>query len=202
MNHFINKVLFILNILIHTSYSDKETKKTRLFYNESITHNSTTNSTSTIDENASLFLVEKYCFPLIIIIGTISNSLTFLVMRRKKMRNQSTCFYMAVLAIADEMVLLVGCLNFWLYAYTGYSFVLLSVFACKVACMALYATTHFSVWIVVIMTIERFIAVALPLQANRLCTVKRAKIATAILALIIIIINFHFIFTHSLIEGD
>lgn len=73
------------------------------------------------------YKVELYSFPFIIIIGTISNSLTFLVMRRKKMRHQSTYFYMGVLAIADEMVLLVGCLNFWVYAYTGKSFIFLSV---------------------------------------------------------------------------
>lgn len=50
------------------------------------------------------FLVELYTFPFIIIIGTLSNSLTFMVMRRKRMRRQSTYFYMGVLAIADELV--------------------------------------------------------------------------------------------------
>ena len=49
------------------------------------------------------------------------------------------------------------------------------------------------------MTIERFIAVALPLQASRLCTVKRAKTATCCLALFILSINIHFVFTHSLL---
>ncbi len=65
--------------------------------------------------------------------------------------------------------------------------------------MLLYATLHFSVWVVVIMTIERYIAVALPLQASRLCTVKRAKISTSILALIVLCVNFHFIITHALV---
>ncbi len=49
------------------------------------------------------------------------------------------------------------------------------------------------------MTIERFIAVGLPLQASRLCTVKRAKTATCCLALLILSINIHFVFTHSLL---
>jgi hypothetical protein len=50
------------------------------------------------------------------------------------------------------------------------------------------------------MTIERFIAVALPLQASYLCTVKRAKASTLILACCILLINIHFTVTHSLIK--
>jgi hypothetical protein len=146
--------------------------------------------------------VEFYVFPVIILIGTVCNILTFIVMRRKKMRHQSTYFYMAVLAIADEMVLIVGCLNFWMYLYTGKNFVLLSNIACKLGCLLLYATFHFSVWTVVIMTIERFIAVALPLQASHLCTVKRAKIAIISLSLIILLVNIHFLFTHGLIDRN
>jgi hypothetical protein len=144
--------------------------------------------------------VEFYLFPVIILIGTVCNILTFIVMRRKKMRHQSTYFYMAVLAIADEMVLIVGCLNFWVYLYTGKNVVLLSNVACKIVCVLLYGTFHFSVWTVVIMTIERFIAVALPLQASHLCTVKRAKMAIVMLALIILLVNVHFLFTHALVE--
>ena len=144
-------------------------------------------------------IVEFYIFPVIFLIGTVCNILTFIVMRRKKMRHQSTYFYMAVLAMADEMVLTVGCLNYWIWIYTGKNIILLSNITCKLGCLLLYATFHFSVWTVVIMTIERFIAVALPLQASHLCTVKRAKSATVLLAIIILLINVHFLFTHTLI---
>lgn len=144
--------------------------------------------------------VEKYTYPIIFSIGTICNILTFIVMRRKRMRHQSTYFYMAVLALTDEIVLMLGCLNYWIYLKTGINLALLSSFSCKLTCMLFYATLHFSVWMVVIMTIERFIAVALPLQALHLCTVKRAKLAVSMLSIIILAINFHFMFTHSLNE--
>ena len=148
------------------------------------------------------FVVEFYVFPVIFTIGTICNILTFIVMRRKRMRHQSTYFYMAVLAIADEMVLIVGCLNFWVYLYTSKMLLLASAFLCKIVCVALYATLHFSVWMVVTMTIERFIAVTYPLQASSWCTVKRAKIATIGIALFIFCINFHFLFTHTLVTDE
>jgi hypothetical protein len=148
------------------------------------------------------YMIEFYVFPVIIFIGTICNILTFIVMRRKKMRHQSTYFYMAVLAIADEMVLIVGCLNYWIYTATGKNLILVSNLACKILSLLLYATLHFSVWAVVIMTIERFIAVALPLQASHLCTVKRAKLSTIGLMLIILSINLHFLFTHGLVNRN
>ena len=40
-------------------------------------------------------------FPLIFVIGTIGNLLTFIVMQRGSLKHSSTCFYMAMLAVAD-----------------------------------------------------------------------------------------------------
>lgn len=110
------------------------------------------------------FVVEFYTLPLIFLVGTFCNIMTFCVMRRKKMRHQSTYFYMAVLALTDEMVLIFGCLNFWIYIKWGTTLSLISNMSCKLVCLLFYATLHFSVWMVVVMTLERFIAVAFPLQ--------------------------------------
>ena len=40
-------------------------------------------------------------FPVILVIGTIGNLLTFIVMQRGSLKHLSTCFYMAMLAVAD-----------------------------------------------------------------------------------------------------
>ena len=39
--------------------------------------------------------------PLIFVSGTIGNVLTFIVMQRGSLKHSSTCFYMAMLAVAD-----------------------------------------------------------------------------------------------------
>ena len=39
--------------------------------------------------------------PLIFVSGTIGNILTFIVMQRGSLKHSSTCFYMAMLAVAD-----------------------------------------------------------------------------------------------------
>ena len=64
--------------------------------------NSTTNSTKKfewIDEEAWMLIMVS--FPIIIVLGTIGNLLTFVVMRRGSLKRSSTCFYMAILALAD-----------------------------------------------------------------------------------------------------
>ena len=40
-------------------------------------------------------------FPVIIVFGTFGNVLTFIVMQRGSLKHSSTCFYMAMLAVAD-----------------------------------------------------------------------------------------------------
>ena len=41
-------------------------------------------------------------FPAILLIGTVRNSLTFIIMQRGSLKHSSTCFYMAILALADS----------------------------------------------------------------------------------------------------
>ena len=40
-------------------------------------------------------------FPVILLFGTIGNLLSFIVMQRGSLKHSSTCFYMAMLAVAD-----------------------------------------------------------------------------------------------------
>ena len=40
-------------------------------------------------------------FPVILVVGTIGNVLTFVIMQKGSLKHSSTCFYMAMLAVAD-----------------------------------------------------------------------------------------------------
>ena len=59
------------------------------------------------EETSQLFseeitrLIQLLTRPILIIVGSIGNSLTFYIMRRTSLKNVSSCFYMAVLALAD-----------------------------------------------------------------------------------------------------
>ena len=86
-------------------------------------------------ENAALLVflyrVEIVTFPILILFGTICNITTFIVMRRRRMRVSSTCFYMAALAVTDTLVLWTGCLNQWFYIIHVPTVVAKSNFTCK-----------------------------------------------------------------------
>ena len=40
-------------------------------------------------------------FPVILVIGTMGNLMTFIIMQRGALKHSSTCFYMAMLSVAD-----------------------------------------------------------------------------------------------------
>ena len=66
------------------------------------TNLSITEESVTDDNSAEISrLMQVYGRPPIIVLGTLGNVLAFIVMRRGEMRHVSTCFYMAILALAD-----------------------------------------------------------------------------------------------------
>ena len=65
-------------------------------------------SSSTYSEsylNDKLYEIAKIVtlstFPIILVMGTLGNLLTFIVMQRGTLKHSSTCFFMAMLAVAD-----------------------------------------------------------------------------------------------------
>ena len=46
-------------------------------------------------------LIQVIIRPILIILGTVGNCLSFYIMRRTSLKNVSSCFYMSILAVAD-----------------------------------------------------------------------------------------------------
>ena len=47
-------------------------------------------------------IVDVTILPTLLIVGTIGNLLTFIVMQRGSLKYSSTCFYMSILALSDS----------------------------------------------------------------------------------------------------
>ena len=63
-----------------------------------------TNTTDTPDDpgdGEAARMVHVIGRPVLVVLRTIGNCLAFYVMRKGSLRNVSTCFYMAILALAD-----------------------------------------------------------------------------------------------------
>ena len=141
-----------------------------------------------------------YGYPMIIILGTIGNLLTLLIMLKPSMRMTSTCFYMAVLAIFDTLALYFNCFTKWLALFEGLDALKVSSASCKTINFLSYTCFDIAVWILVAMTIERFIAVHFPFKAPKYATIKNGKIVIVILIVVFTGINLHFFWTVSLNE--
>jgi len=63
---------------------------------------------------------------------------------------------------------------------------------------ALLFALHFSAWLLVLVTIDRFIAVWFPFRATILCSGRRARLAASILALIVVLYIIHVFWTVEL----
>lgn len=135
-----------------------------------------------------------YIPPVLLFIGTFGNIFSFVILRKSMMR-VSTYFYLAVLALADLVVLYLGLLRLWTGEITGVDIRNKNNWICKITIFLTYTISDFSVWLIVAVTVERYIAVCHPLKASILCSVQRARMVTVSVFLILIATNSHFLWT-------
>ena len=109
----------------------------------------------------AVFLV-SYWFPVLVPIGLVGNILSFLVMIKPNNRKMSTCVYMAAISNNDNIMMLV-CLHYYLVSavqiHSWYSF------ECKLHAFAALFALQNGTFLVVTMTIDKYIAIKWPHKA-------------------------------------
>lgn len=156
---------------------------------------STTNGTSY--EQLSECWIEKsiadwlrFCLPLIILpISLINNLLSFTALRSRHMRGTSTAFFMLSLSVLDPLVLITKNLVYFP------TFVVANAVSCKILYFLIYVLGYTNVWILVIMTGDKFFAVWFPLKVSYFCTISRARYICVILLLLTSFISMHHFWT-------
>ena len=117
-------------------------------------------------------------------IGIVGNCLSFLAMKSKRLRTKSYSHYLCALAVFDSLTLLGKCLkrvDSWMVVGTGTGiFDKFSDATCKFHNFATHVCYLMSTWLVLCITMERFIAVFFPFKRLTLC--KPRKAMTVILA--------------------
>ncbi|XP_045192904.2 thyrotropin-releasing hormone receptor-like [Mercenaria mercenaria] len=126
-------------------------------------------------------VISLYIPPILLIMGTFGNMFSFLILRNKTMTRQSTNSFLSALALADSVVLFVGLLKNWIGEMSGLDIQNQADWLCKLTSLLIYSSSHFSVWLIIAVTIERYIAVSQPLHASRYCKLSRAKRVIALL---------------------
>jgi hypothetical protein len=132
----------------------------------------------------------RVCLPLIILpISLLSNCLSFLALRSRHMRGTSTAFFMLALSVLDPLVLLTKNLVYFPTFIAAYAI------SCKILYFLIYVLGYTNVWILVIMTADKFFAVWFPLKVSYFCTITRAKYVCLFLFIMTSIISFHHFWT-------
>ncbi|KAK7572009.1 hypothetical protein V9T40_014481 [Parthenolecanium corni] len=125
--------------------------------------------------------IQLYYTPTLIVLGCIGNVLSVFVFFSTKLRKHSSSYYLSALAFSDTGFLVAQFIT-WL------NLVDIPIFKKSGFCqMAIYSSqvcSFLSVWLVVLFTVERFIAVRYPLHRPVVCTVARAKTFICILTMI------------------
>ena len=133
--------------------------------------------------------------PLIILLGSAGNVFSFCILRRKPMLKFSTYFYLMILAIADTCVLYFGLVPFWFNNGIGYNVLAQSVWICRSFVVFNYSVSDFSVWLIIAVTAERYIAVCHPMKKDQLCSQSVARKTVVILFLFMLSLHLHFFVT-------
>jgi neuropeptide Y receptor type 1 len=139
------------------------------------------------------YITKVYLMPIVAVFGFIGNSLAFVVLS-KEMKATSTTVLLKVLAVADNFVLIMYVLLFSfgsVYEFTGQFLSYQKFFEMtkSYSWALLWFTKVISVYVVVCVTVERFVAVCRPHKSRTWCKIQNAWIAVGYICLFSFIYN-------------
>ena len=142
--------------------------------------------------------VNQYWFPILVPIGLIGNTLSFLVMIKPNNRNVSTCIYMAAISVSDNLMMFLT-LHEWLLS--GAKIEEWHVWRCKFAAYLINFSLQSSTYQVLAMTFDKYVAIKWPHRAATYSTPKRAKLILISVFLFALVYNSPHLYASSLVGG-
>ena len=144
-------------------------------------------------------LAETYILPSMIAVGAIGNVFTLILFCRGKQKRLSVSVYMSAYCI--------GNLSNLFFIYGMHLITVagglpelsnLSSWGCSLSMFATQIIQYCSVWFVVGMTIDRYIAACHPSSAVSMCTVFMAKVAIGIILIGLVVVSVHAMWIYDL----
>ena len=122
-------------------------------------------------------LIYAFVTPVIILVGVLGNLVSLRVFFSRNLRKLSASVYLAAISVSDLMVLLIYVSLDWLRKglphYPGghsLGWIINSSGICETFLYFSYLFRFVSVWLIVVFTVERYIAACRPLQRRVICT--------------------------------
>lgn len=136
-----------------------------------------------------------YVPPILILLGTFGNVFSFVILKSKAMLKFSTYFFLMLMAVTDTLVLYVGLLPLWVSQVSGLDIRNMSNFVCKVSNSFGSMVSDCSVWLIISVSVERYLVVCHPFRASALCSADTAKRIAILLVVAFLLLNVHFLWT-------
>ena len=144
------------------------------------------------------FCINYYWFSVLIPIGLVGNTLSFLVMIKPNNRKVSTCIYMAAISINDNLLLCLASIS-WLV--TGPKIIEWNLVMCKTVTWLIAVALQNSRYQVLAMTIDKYVAIRWPHRAATYSTPKKVKFILIGLFIFVLIYNVPRIFFPRVVNG-
>lgn len=140
--------------------------------------------------------------PILLLVGLIGNTLSFITLKRPILRHRVSTIYFRALCVADSGALLFGLLPIWPLYMAGYDITAQHAIICKLRNFLFITFSDSSIWLICAFTFDRLVAVVLPLRRKTLCTRRHALIAIAIIWSLAISKNIPMIITWGISIGN
>lgn len=114
-------------------------------------------------------LLWTVCGPTLLVLGVVGNVLILVTVTQRRMRGSSTFVYLSAMAVIDLLVLVTGFTFNWLEGAGYVTVKKLSPAACKMEKFLDYTTGDAAIWCRVAFTLDRLVAVLMPLYTGRAC---------------------------------
>lgn len=142
--------------------------------------------------NLFTFVVYVVIFGTMCLCGLVGNSLSFVVLLWDKYSHLPSTFLLRVLALTDNFFLLATGTSQMFSAVTLYYDIRdhpLMPYIRKYLWPVVYITQTQTVWMTVLISINRFIAICLPFRALSLCTMSRVRFQVGTLTALVVLYN-------------
>ena len=152
------------------------------------------------DMGSKIFL--SMC-PMILLFGTFTNILSLLVLSRKRMRKHSTYVYLAILSVIDLLALWLGITRDFLAH--GFNIHIRALWLCKLHSFLFYYTLDMSSWILVAVSVDRFVAITFVFSSytkqQLLKILAKPKLICSVLLALFALLNFHFVIFVNVLDA-
>ena len=143
-------------------------------------------------------IIKAYWPPILVPLGLVGNTLSFLVMMKPSNRKMSTCIYMAAISINDNLIMVTGLYQFidenteWHQSHP---------FECSFWYFAALYALQNTTFLILGMTTDKYIAIKWPHKAAILCTPRRARFVVVCLSVGCCLYNIPHLFLSGEVGG-